>query len=82
MLLHLSVKADMTLVVYPLLESDSFWIKRMDLLIQHFRDGCGRGLPLAERIVGIDDHNHRVGFFRSRDVGFELTFLRRPFNYS
>jgi hypothetical protein len=30
-----------------LLKADNFGIKREDLLVQHFRDGCGRSLPRA-----------------------------------
>ena len=40
--------------------------------VQHFRDGYGCSLPLAARIIGIIDRNHRVGFVYGHQVRFEF----------
>ena len=54
------------------LYADSFWIKREDLLVQQLRNGHGRSFPLAARIIGIVDCNHRFGVFYGLQVRFEF----------
>ena len=44
-----------------------------DLLVQHFCDCCGRGLPLTAWIIGIVDRNHSASFVYGLQVRFELT---------
>ena len=41
--------------------------------MQHLGDCYGRGLPLAEWIIRIENSDQRVGLFHSLQVRFELT---------
>ena len=53
---------------FKLEKTDGLGINCDDLPVQHFRDGHSCGLPLAARIIGIVDRNHRVGFVHNLQV--------------
>ena len=53
-------------------KADGLRVECENLLVQQFRNGCGRGFPLTTRIFGIIDRDHRLGFFYGFEIRFEL----------